>query len=30
MMLASRSYEANLTAMEVSKSLSDSVSRIIA
>lgn len=30
MMLASRSYEANLSAMEVSKSLSESVSRIIA
>ena len=30
MMMASRSYEANLTAMEVSKGLSESVSRIIA
>lgn len=30
MMLASRAYEANLTAMQVSKVLADSVSRIIA
>jgi len=30
MMLASRAYEANLTAIDVSKSISTSVSRIIA